>query len=117
MKDDGNDPFKQKIKKILKDENLALNFIMCLLGENGIFLEFIMHNNKIEDMPLIIKYACFMSATQLRSFINQTDEDIKFLDKSDYMMSEQTEERIYRIMNEIIDQFVEIRKAEVENGR
>jgi hypothetical protein len=109
--------FRNKIEKLLEDKNKAINLLMSTIGQCGTFVEFLKDNHEIKDLPMIVKYAVLVSVTQLRGLISQSTMDIEMKDNSDYMMSEQKEERIYRIVNEIIDMFIEEREKELKNGK
>jgi hypothetical protein len=109
--------FRNKIEKLLENKNTATNLLMSTFGQCGILVEFIKDNHGIEDLPMMVKYAIFMSITQLRSLTSQSELNIKMKDNSDYMMSEQTEERIYRIMDETLDMFIAEREEELKNGK
>lgn len=111
------DLFRNKIEKMLENKSLATNLLMATLGQCGVLVEFLMHNHEVKDVPIMVKYAVFMSVTQLRALTSQSELDIEMEDKSDYMVGEQTEERIYRIMNQILDKFIAEREKESKDGK
>ena len=107
---------KKKLEKL--PNKTKLNLIISMVGQCGIMADFIAGNYDLANLPIMVKYAGFMTALQLRALTSQVDEtEFTFCDKSqDYKIGEQTEERIYRIMNEIIDEFIAEREKELKKG-
>lgn len=107
--------YRSKIEKLMEDKEFGINLVMSLLGQSGTLLDFIMNKHEVENLPLRVKYSGLITANMLQSLTCGT-EFPRVSDKSnDYNMSEQTEERINRIMNEILDEYVEWRDK--NNGK
>ena len=103
-----DDQFINKIKKAIPDEENRILLIATLLGTGGCLIEFIMQNCDPSRLPVAVRYACSITAGNLMAFISD-DDDIKAIDmtKEHYVMSEQTQETIYRKMKWIVEKLYE----------
>lgn len=105
--------FADKVRRLIPDEDQRILMIMTLLGASGVLAEYVIKNYNINDIPLEVSYACALTASNMLSMISDA-EILTFKDISEdtYGMGEQTQERLYRIMKEIVEELYKSLKEE-----
>ncbi len=96
-----------RIKSIVPEENDKCALIITLLGASANLAEFIAHKFTFrEDIPVNIKYALAIIASNLMVFMsgNKECEFIVVETKPEDDLGEQTEERVYRKMKYIVEE-------------
>jgi hypothetical protein len=100
--------FITKVKKLIPEDEQRILMLTTLLGMSGVLAEFVMTENKVKDLPIIIQYACANIAGNMVAFISDGQRaQFKNLEDYPYEMGEQTQERIYRKMKWIVESLYE----------
>lgn len=113
--------FIQKVNKTFPDQESKDLVLVTLLGASGVLAEFVIKNHQVNDMPFEVSYACSLVAANMIALINdQPVTNVRNMAKEfgEYEMSEQTQERIYRAMKEVVlgvYKFIQ-EQDEVNNG-
>jgi hypothetical protein len=109
---------KNKLKKILPDEDSKILMIQTLLGMSTVLCKYIMETSikkgTYKELPITVQYACANISANMIAFLS--DGERGKVDLSDFgnEIGEQTQENIYRKMKWIIE---EVHKNLQENEK
>jgi hypothetical protein len=106
-----HDNFIEKVKKILPTEELRFKMLITLIGMSGVIAEFLMEEtietDRVAKIPPSVRYALTCIAGNMIAFTSDNRSKLMDLSSIDldngYLMSEQTQERIYREMKLIVE--------------
>lgn len=107
-----SDIFMEKIKSKLSSDELKTSMIVTLLGCSGVLAEFIADNFTPKDVPIEVQYSVALTAGNIMALIHDRGELSPLDFSKDYKMSEQTQERIHRVMKKVIYMLYEQLKSE-----
>jgi hypothetical protein len=101
--------FVERIDRLIEDKPL---YLATMIGTSAVIVEYLAAKTDIAEMPPYVRYACAITAANIRAVLANDETYLPTIDKSEYRMGEQTQENIIRMTNEIITLlYNEIQKA------
>jgi hypothetical protein len=114
------EPFLEKLNEKFENDSDKINCIATLLGCSARMVEFISKNYKVQNLEPEMKYLFTLVASQVIGLTQDGKVEAKDMheETKPYFMGEQTQERIYRTMKDIVTELYQsLQEKEVELNR